>query len=154
MKNSDAIAEDQTGQLLADVQLIDLNPSLRITARKYKEGKSSDRKRKELQKKLEEQVTGRIGDAGTLITDRLFELIDGAYVIQRMDGKQIRFYKTPPNLKAIMYALDRVLGHPTQPIEQNTSDKAGINTIEMIIKNLASRPYHPTSANSANQNPG
>lgn len=147
MKNSDL-----TDQLLADVQLIDLNPSLRSTARKYSEGKDSDRKRKELQKKLEEQVTGRIGDAGTLITDRLFELIDGAYVIQRMDGKQIRFYKTPPNLKAIMYALDRVLGHPTQPIEQNNAEKEGMNTIAQIIKGLANASSHRHSANSANQN--
>jgi hypothetical protein len=140
-----------TDQLLEGVQLVDLNPGIRRTARKYREGKASARKRQELQKKLEEQVTGRIGDAGTLITDRLFELIDGAYIIQRMDGKQIRFYKTPPNLKAIMYALDRVLGHPTQPIEQNRENQEGINTIEKIIKSLATRPYRPGSANSANQ---
>jgi len=71
-------------------------------------------RRQDVRKKLEERVVKRIGNRGKWITDKLFELIEGVHVAVKVDkdNKVIKYYKTPPSLNAIIYALDRVLGKP------------------------------------------
>ena len=97
-------------------------------------------RRKEIRELLEEKVTKKIGRKGKYLTDKLFELIDGVYTVQKESGREIRYYKVPPNLTAIIYALDRVLGKPKQ-FTEHSEEKKGIILVEHVIRNLASNPY-------------
>lgn len=98
-------------------------------------------RRKEVREKLEEKVTKRIGVKGKYLTDKLFELIEGVYVIRKdSDGHALKYYQKPPNLNAITYALDRVLGKPKQQIEQSQESK-GVILVEHIIRNLAGNKH-------------
>ena len=96
--------------------------------------------RKEVREKLDEMVTKKIGRKGKYLTDKLFELIEGVYVIDKRagkDGREVRYYQVPPNLQAITYALDRVLGKPVARTESGEGAKQGVAVVESIIKNLA-----------------
>jgi len=106
-------------------------------ARGFILGSKAIGKRKEVKQILEDKVVGRIGKKGKQLTDKLFELVDGIYVVQKMDGEKVKYYKTPPNLAAITYCLDRVLGKPVSKSESGSQDKKGIMIVESIIKNLA-----------------
>lgn len=108
-------------------------------ARAFVMGSDRQGKHREVRQKLEDQVVKRIGHKGKYLTDKLFELIEGIYVIEKLKVTgmpEIRYYKTPPNLQAIIYALDRVLGKPTATTPEN-EQKKGITIVEKIIKNLA-----------------
>jgi hypothetical protein len=97
-------------------------------------------KRREIRETLESKVVQRIGRKGKYLTDKLFELIEGISIVEKnkdgRDGKTLRHYTIPPNLNAIIYAIDRVLGKPTQHTE-HVEERRGIMVIEAIIKNLA-----------------
>lgn len=62
-----------------------------------------------------------IDSAERLIRDRLPELVDLAFTRARgvmvkdvtLDGT-VEYYETPPDLKAITYLMDRVMGKPTE----------------------------------------
>lgn len=100
-------------------------------------------RRKEIRGQLEDKVVRRIGKKGRYLTDKLFELIEGVSIVDKKsgaDGRTIRYYTVPPNLNAIIYALDRVLGKPAQHIDK-TEEKKGILVVEHIIKNLVKEPY-------------
>ena len=97
-------------------------------------------RRKEIRELLEEKVSKKIGRKGKYLTDKLFELIEGVYVMDKQKGGSIKYYQVPPNLNAIIYALDRVLGKPKQQIE-STEEKKGIILVEHVIRNLANNPY-------------
>ena len=105
-------------------------------ARAFIMGSQAIGRRREVREILEDRVVKRIGRKGKYLSDKLFELIDGVYTVSKEDGKQIRYYKVPPNLTAIIYALDRVLGKPTQHTE-HVEEKRGVMVIESIIRNLA-----------------
>lgn len=87
-------------------------------ARGYFVGNKAIGRRKDIRAVLENKVVGRIGKQGKLLSDKLFELIEGVYMVDKINqvqGKEeIKYYKTPPNLNAIIYAIDRVLGKPKQ----------------------------------------
>ena len=105
-------------------------------ARGFIMGSQAIGRRREIREVLEERVTKRIGRKGKYLTDKLFELIDGIYTVQKESGREIRYYKVPPNLTAIVYALDRVLGKPKQ-FTEHSEEKRGIMVVEHIIRNLA-----------------
>jgi len=105
-------------------------------ARGFLLGTQSVGKRREVRQQLEEKVIGRIGKKGKYLTDKLFELIDGVYIIQNEGKDTVKYYKVPPNLSAITYALDRVLGKPASKVE-SSEEKKGVMLVESIIKNLA-----------------
>ena len=71
----------------------------------------------------------------------MFELIEGVYIVDKRagkDGREVRYYQVPPNLQAIVYALDRVLGKPVARTASEDSAKQGVTVVESIIKDLAS----------------
>lgn len=107
-------------------------------ARGFIMGSEAVVRRKEVRELLEEKVVKRIGKKGKYLTDKLFELIEGVYVIDKQGkpGTGIRYYQVPPNLNAIIYALDRVLGKPVAKTE-SAEEKKGIMVVESIIRNLA-----------------
>ena len=109
-------------------------------ARGYILGTQSLGKRRQIREVLEAKVTNKIGRKGKYLVDKLFELIEGVYVVQKDDSKGIRYYKVAPSLPAIVYALDRVLGKPKQYTE-HTEEKRGLILVEHVIRNLAGNPY-------------
>jgi len=116
-------------------------------------GTQSISHRREIRDVLEKRVTKRIGRKGKYLTDKLFELIDGVYIIQKENGKEMRYYKIPPSLNAIIYALDRVLGKPTQYTE-HMEEKKGIMIIETIIRNLADNKKNGEESIDTNKTAG
>lgn len=120
--------------LLEKVDISDKN--IERIARGYILGTEAVGRKKEVRALLEDKVIGRIGRKGKYVTDKLFELIDGVYITEKQNGKEIHYYKQPPNLGAIIYALDRVLGKPQQA-KPDEREKQGIQTIESIIKRFA-----------------
>jgi hypothetical protein len=109
-------------------------------ARGFIMGTQSLGRRREIKEELEDKVVKRIGKKGKHLVDKLFELIEGVYTVQAQSGKEMRYYKVPPNLQAIVYALDRVLGKP-KAYTEHTEEKRGIILVEHVIKNLAGKPY-------------
>ena len=116
-------------------------------ARGYILGSQSLGRRREIRHELEERVVKRIGRKGKYLTDKLFELIEGIYMIDKKggtDGRTIRYYQVPPSLQAIIYALDRVLGKPTVRSEVS-EEKRGVMIVETIIRNLAGEKNEDTN---------
>lgn len=104
-------------------------------------GSSRLQKNRDLKIKLEQKVHKRIGVKGKLLTDKLFELIEGIYIVDKRGGakgSEIKYYQVPPSLAAIQYAMDRILGKPTQHTE-HIEEKTGILTVEHIIKGLVGK---------------
>lgn len=115
-------------------------------ARGFILGSQAVGRKREIKALLEEKVSKRIGRKGKHLTDKLFELIEGVYILDKsVPGKEIKYYQVPPNLNAIIYALDRVLGKPKQQIE-STEEKKGIILVEHVIRNLAANPYKNVNA--------
>ena len=135
----------QPGVIEVAIPLSELAPvdvsekAIEARARAFILGSQTHARRKEIREELEEKVTRKIGKKGKYLTDKLFELIEGVYVIDKRggkDGREVRYYQVPPNLQAITYALDRVLGKPVARTEVS-EEKKGIVIVESIIRNLA-----------------
>jgi len=129
---------------LAELETVDVSERhIEQMARGFIMGSQAIGRRKEIRELLEEKVTKKIGAKGKYLTDKLFELIEGVYIVDKRGGKNgrdVRYYQVPPNLNAITYALDRVLGKPKVQIEQSQESK-GIILVEHVIRNLANNPY-------------
>lgn len=110
--------------------------SIERMARGFILGSESKTRRRDIRAQLEDRVVKRIGAKGKMLTDKLFELIEGVYIVEGSGKNQVRYYKVPPNLQAIIYALDRVLGKPKQEREKE-AEKKGVFVVESIIKKLA-----------------
>lgn len=124
-----------------EIRTIDVSDKqLEKVARGFILGTQTFDDHKELKAKLETRITKKIGVKGKLLTDKLFELVEGIYIVKKKeDGSTIKYYLQPPNLQAIIYAIDRVLGKPTSRTE-HTETKKGVVLVEHIIKGLATNP--------------
>src|SRR3990167_3486538 len=90
-----------------ELEVVDVSDKkIEQMARGFIMGTQAIGRRKEIREVLEERVTKRIGRKGKYLTDKLFELIDGVYTVQKENEREIRYYKVPPSLNAIIYALD------------------------------------------------
>jgi len=127
---------------LKDLEAVDISGrNIERMARGFIMGTQAIGRRREVRGILEERVTKRIGRKGKYLVDKLFELIEGVEIIEKMkDGRIDKYYKVAPNLNAIIYALDRVLGKPKQ-FTEHSEEKRGIILVEHVIKNLAQNPY-------------
>ena len=141
---------------LEELEVVDVSDRyLEQMARGFIMGSQAIGKRKEIREELEKRVTKKIGTKGKYLTDKLFELIEGVYIVDKRGGKNgrdVRYYQVPPSLNAIIYALDRVLGKPKVQIEQSQESK-GIILVEHVIRNLANNPYKngPTGTTKSDQ---
>lgn len=106
---------------LDELEAIDVSEQhLEKMAKGYFLGKTAVGRRQDVRKVLEDKVVGKIGKKGKYLTDKLFELVEGVYILDSIKekankkGEEIRYYKVPPNLQAIIYCIDRVLGKPKQ----------------------------------------
>ncbi len=140
-KNSQEPGVVEVAIPLSELAPVDVSDrAIEQRARAFILGSQSHTKRKEIREELEEKVMKKIGKKGKYLTDKLFELIEGVYVIDKRggkDGRDVRYYQVPPNLQAITYALDRVLGKPVARTESEDRNKQGIATVESIVKKLA-----------------
>lgn len=112
-------------------------------ARGYILGTKAIGRRRDIRAHLEDKITKKIGQKGKYLVDQLFSLIDGVYIVQKTEHiqgmeKVTKFYKQPPSLNAITYALDRVLGKPVQK-SIHKEEKRGLILVEHVIKNLATK---------------
>ena len=140
---------------LEELEVVDVSDKhLEKMARGFIMGSQAIGKRKEIREELEKKVTKKIGTKGKYLTDKLFELIEGVYIVDKRGGKNgrdVRYYQVPPNLNAIIYALDRVLGKPKQQIETSQESK-GIILVEHVIRNLANNPYKKNGPKGVGEN--
>src|SRR3990167_9286822 len=90
----------------AELTTLDVSEQhLEKMARGFIMGSQTVGRRNEIRELLEEKVTKKIGRKGKYLTDKLFELIEGVYVVDKRGGKNgrdIRYYQVPPNLNAII----------------------------------------------------
>ena len=132
------IAAGVTLQVNTDeLEVVDVSDrNIERMARGFIMGSQAIGRRKEVRALLEEKVSKKIGRKGKYLTDKLFELIEGVYVMDKRKDGNIKYYQVPPNLNAIIYALDRVLGKPVARSEVS-EEKKGVVLVEHIIRNLA-----------------
>ena len=116
-------------------------------ARGYFVGSQAVGRKKDIRQLLENRVVQKIGGKGKYLVDKLFELIDGVYMVDRLKevkGKEeVRYYKVPPNLNAIIYALDRVLGKPKQ-----LSIQGSFSLSKLLISSDNGNEFKPRSTRS------
>lgn len=138
-----------------EIRVIDVSDKhLEKVARGYILGTQKFDNQRALKEKLESRVVKKIGRKGKWLTDKLFELIEGVYIVDKRGGKEgttIKYYQVPPNLQAIIYALDRVLGKPKVVTEYN-ENKQGMVLVEHIIKGLVTNPKRNYEQNEAGKN--
>src|SRR3990167_643911 len=126
---------------LGELEAVDVSEkNVERMARGFIMGSQAIGRRKEVRQQLEDKVIKKIGRKGKYLTDKLFELIEGVYIVDKRggkDGREVRYYQVPPNLAAITYALDRVLGKPVARTSTENEEKKGVMVVESIIRNLA-----------------
>lgn len=88
--------------------------------------------------KIEGLVQRKIGKRVKWLLDKSFELADGIYTIDARDPDKVKYYKKAPDLDAIIYLIDRLIGKPTAKTEnKNTEEKKGVVAIQNMIVQLA-----------------
>lgn len=88
--------------------------------------------------KIEGLVQRKIGKRVKWLLDKSFELADGIYTIDARDPDKVKYYKKAPDLDAIIYLIDRLIGKPTAKTEnKNTEEKKGVQAVQAIILQLA-----------------
>ena len=105
----------------------------RITIRKDF-GKIINKRRRKNEQKVEDTILKRT----PWLLDKMFELADGMYIVDKhVPGRELRYYKTSPDRQAITYLLDRAIGKPRQAESEIDESKEGLLVIEQIIKSMA-----------------
>ena len=117
---------------------------LKRVAQGYFANKNRVKTNMEIKAKIESQVVKAIGNEGKYLTDKLFELIEGVYIVRDIVQdpktkkiKSFKYYKEKPDLKAITYALDRVLGKPGEDGNYGGEKGEGLSMMSEMLKNLA-----------------
>ena len=87
--------------------------------------------------RLNRRVETMVAKKGKHLLDKMFELAEGIYLVDKKSDKELRYYQVPPNFHAITYLLDRVLGKPAAAPTGDQREKQGIVAVEQIIKRLA-----------------
>lgn len=73
----------------------------------------------------------KIADKLPWLIDQALELAEGVVIQERDKEGGLRIYQRPPDMKAIAYLVDRIMGKPTErremtlekPIEEMTDDE-------------------------------
>src|SRR3990167_7421718 len=79
---------------LDELEVVDVSTrNVESMARGFILGNQAIGRRKEVREQLEEKVIKRIGRKGKYLTDKLFELIDGIYIVDKANGREVRYYK-------------------------------------------------------------
>ena len=82
----------------------------------------------------------KVGGKVKFLLDKALELAEGIYMIDDKDPYKIKYYKKAPDLNAIIYLCDRLLGKPVAKTEtKDETNKKGIAAVQDIITSLASQ---------------
>lgn len=110
-----------------------------LLAEDFVAGNITTNENKRIRKELESNFIKAVGGKSDFVTGKLFELIDGIYVIDNKNSKEgdIKYYQRPPSLAAIKLALEMSIGKATARSEHH-EEKTGLVTVEHIIKGMAS----------------
>lgn len=94
--------------------------------------------KEEVIERVERLVTRKISLKTKFLVDKAFELAAGIYILDERDPSKTKYYRKPPNLDAIIYLMDRLLGKPVMR-QENSNDKAkkGVAELQNIIQVLA-----------------
>lgn len=88
--------------------------------------------------RVENMIQKKVGAKVKFLLDKAFELADGIYTIDERDPLKVRYYRKPPNLEAIIYLIDRLIGKPVAKSEnRNIEEKKGVQAVQSIILQLA-----------------
>ena len=88
--------------------------------------------------RVEKLVQKKIAVKTKFLIDQAFELAAGVYVLDERDPSKTKYYRKPPQLDAIIYLMDRLLGKPMVKSENiNREAKKGVAELQSIIMNLA-----------------
>lgn len=82
----------------------------------------------------------RIADRLPSLIDKMLDLADGVLVEETDLNGEKTVYQRPPDRVALIYLIDRIMGKPTEQIQQEISGKNGgpIAITEVLIE----RPVH------------
>jgi hypothetical protein len=84
----------------------------------------------------------RIGDRLPTLLDNLFALADGVKEERELPSGKVVVYTTPPDLRANIYLVDRVMGKPTERHEHDVSDLSDeelIAQVQVILAEVAEK---------------
>lgn len=80
---------------------------------------------------------GRISDRLPELIDNLFALADGVQVQTERENGSTYVYTTPPDLRANIYLIDRVMGKPT---ERHEHDFSHLSDEELVARATSDLP--------------
>ena len=88
--------------------------------------------------KVEKLIERKIAGKTTFLLDQALELAAGIFITKEDDPLHIKYYRKPPDLTAIIYLIDRLVGKPVAKTEnKNIQANKGIAAVQNIIMNLA-----------------
>ena len=101
-------------------------------------GATRAKNKEELIVRVEKMVQKKIAVKTKFLIDQAFELAAGIYVLDERDPSKTKYYKKQPQLDAIIYLMDRLLGKPMVKSENtNLQAKKGVAELQNIIQVLA-----------------
>lgn len=104
------------------------------------------------------EIERRVADRLPALVDRFFELAEGVQVQRRgPNGEwatdpegEPRTYREPPDIKALTYLFDRILGKPTQAVEVAGDQDA---PLKIVVEYADDPPPHHQAAPGAARDP-
>ena len=88
--------------------------------------------------RVDDAIKNRIARRAGRILGNLFKLADGVTVQEPNKDGTLEVYTKPPDLKANIHLLDRLLGRVTQPVEVSGKDGEAIK-ITATVKDAAAK---------------
>lgn len=115
---------------------------------------ASTNKHQAYKEKIANKVDRQIGKKATTLVETAMELAQGITVAEEDEEGGVKYYTKAPNLNAIIYLLDRLMGKPVAK-QEIKEEKKGIFIIEHMIKQLADKPVVTVPATEVkNENDG
>ena len=97
------------------------------------EGLEPFQKGEDVRTYLERVVNLKVSGNADHLINKLLELADGVFLVDRfIEGKELVYYKDKPDLKALMYLFDRVMGKPKETVAHESGKKQGLVTMEHL----------------------
>lgn len=107
--------------------------------------------KEELIVRVEKMVQKKIATKTKFLINQAFELAAGIYVLDERDPSKTKYYRKPPQLDAIIYLMDRLLGKPMVKSENtNLQAKKGVAELQNIIQVLAGGQVNINTNGNAN----
>jgi hypothetical protein len=138
MGNEGPLNEKSELQMPPNAKVINVSPRvIERMARGAILGYTHTGAEKKRRQRLTHKVEMMVAKKGKHLIDKMFELAEGIYLVDKKSDKELRYYQVPPNYAAITYLLDRVMGKPAVNKPDGAEERRGVTAVEQIIKRLA-----------------